>query len=164
MWYCYAMKENGWYIVAGFAVAASLLGYFFTKPKPLTREECYRLGSNERMNACLAEFAPEPSPSPETETVNGTLLSINSTQASRDGIIIVVKNGYSFTVSDPGFEVEFMQNGTKVCGANVLDTETILVDEIMFPGDTKTFVLEPESIYYPQGYTYCVSPLGATIE
>lgn len=59
-----------WKIVGIGIVVVIAINWYQTRP--LTEPECYRLGSNERMNSCLASLR---SPTPEPIEVDGPSLS-----------------------------------------------------------------------------------------
>jgi hypothetical protein len=142
--------------------------YRLTVPKPLTRDECYRLESNLRMLACLEEIdrreglieTPEPSPDLYVGPEQISVLSAESSSGRNAAMFVTVKNNSSFRLKSVALKISYHPPEAKSCTGNPLDTENLSFSEVVDIGDTKLLTIYPESLVFQRPHSFCVSAVG----
>lgn len=147
------------------AILLSLIAYRILYPPQLTKDECYRLGSNERMNACLLEIKNRSLKDvPPKEDLEFTPISdLELTSVKVDGgytpyIYGTITNKNSILVARSIIlKITFNKYGIDSC-TNSLDTQYVNIAEVLLPGDSKAF---REPVYTEfntiDAFNYCYS-------
>lgn len=150
-----------------------ILAFFFlyriTSPKPLTRDECYRLESNLRMVACLDEIdkreakykTPEPSPDLYVSSAMVPVIKTQTGTGTNPAVYVTVKNNSNFAVENVILKFTYFPKDQTTCNGTPLDTENLVFYDAIGKGDTKLLTVYPESVVFKTPSTYCVISLGA---
>lgn len=130
------------------------------KSRELTTDECFRMGSNERMAACLAEVKrrqdainPPPAINPNTIEILGNDVKPNNIHN------VTLKNNSNYAVKNITMRFQFYKKVVKDCSSPPDDTQYSSISDIILSGDTKivtTFVNTPIQHQYS-----CVNVLTA---
>lgn len=158
------------------AVVAIFLGFYFYQRRPLTKEECYRLGSNERMAACLADVASRnPSPPPVTLstndlyllTLNGGKMSGNSYYNPNPTYEATLRNNTGKVVQNVIAQFKFFpysQKNTGDCNGPSDDTEYVKISNLILAGDSQGVKVVVQTPYdTSKGFSWCVKIVSAEI-
>lgn len=150
------------YCAIGIVIIFGYLGYRLVNPQPLTRAECYRLGSNERTLLCLSEF-DLPDTSPEEVSVDPSSLQVSNPSWKWKGTVpyidVTLKNNSGAALSKVGLKIEYHKEGQD-CASPVLDSESYIYDTFIGAGDTKIIQMFPQSTLANGKISFCISPTG----
>jgi hypothetical protein len=108
---------------------------------PLTRDECYRLGSNERTLLCLQEIERR-NPGPTPILLNGSGFQIINATANGDNFPITITNNSGYSVQNVVVKFIFYKESPKenpTCGVlKPIDTQYWKLSGIIGIGDVRT--------------------------
>lgn len=161
-------------IIIGIVVI--LIGVFFYQTRPLTKSECYRLGSNERMLACLAEVeSRNPTPTTQPEYLTDTellLLSLNNQHMDGNSYYNqnptftgTLQNNTGRTAYDVMVQFKFFPYTTGGnCNDASADTEYLNVTPMIISGDSKALKVNVQTPFDTSGrFSWCAKVVAAKL-
>lgn len=154
-----------------FIVVIVLGGIYFYNTKPLTKDECYRLGSNERMYACLAEVA-QRNPTqdlflPENQlnqlSLNGGDMKGNSYYNQNPTYSATLQNKTGQTLYDVTVRFKFYKS-SGTCNDVSDDTQYVNVAPVIYAGDSKAISTIVETPFNTSGsFKWCAEVVQAKL-
>lgn len=155
------------------AIGVVLIGVFFLglylyQSRGLTESECYRLGSNERTQLCLAKFvSPTLSPS-QFSPADLTLLTLGSQKMSGGYTPVyqatLQNNSLSPAINAVGRFRFYKSGGSASCDNSQIDTQYEYLTKFINTGDTQSIRLAVSTpADTTSGFRWCVDVVGANL-
>lgn len=153
----------------GTVILGVFLIYRLTSPKPLTRDECYRLGSNERMQFCLIEIENRektPASPPPLPSVTSAVSALGAEwiwEGQQPIIYVKTQNNSDKYIDTVRYQIKYFTDKKATCVSNnVADTqETNVVVEIAPTSIKRVGVPVETTLNQNGGLIFCVETLGA---
>jgi hypothetical protein len=164
------LKTIGFYILIFLAIITWKL--LFPSSKPLTRDECFRLGSNERTNLCLLEISQKEEankPPPDTFPiykliVSDTKMTGNSYYNNNPVYEASIKNTDTAPAGPIYMRVRFYPYNTKECNNSPSDTTYVKVSDLIQGGDTQRVKTTVFTNFDTSGaFTWCADISSANV-
>lgn len=134
--------------------------------KPITKDECYRLGSNERMNRCLLEFEQNVDDENVLDAIpedQFEYIIVNTAESTIDNntISLSIKNITSYDLSSVTYKVKFYKSEPASCYLGSDDTKYVKLYGYILKGDTRVIsgIIEPPS--FDGQFWWCLEPILA---
>ncbi len=139
--------------------------YLYSKPKVLNREECFKLGSNERMFMCLEEVKRQESQAEDANwkpkagvkiiDLSSTVLHIKNGTVTFEATF---KNNDEVTYKDPVIRILLYFDQTAECDpAKAYETAYMTWEGVLPAGTTKRVKLSADTAIPNNSYVYCPS-------
>lgn len=161
------------YKVIFVVVGAIFIAFYLYQRRPLTREECYRLGSNERMLLCLQEVAqsnptPEPVLLPDSELgliiLNGGRMTGNTYYNNNPSYEATLQNKTDKTLYNVIVKFTFFPPDKYTCKDPAFDTQYVNVASVVYPGDSVAIKTAVQTPFDTSGrFTWCSQVVGAKL-
>ena len=129
-----------WKIVGAGVILLIAINWY--QSRPLTESECYRLGSNERTNLCLASLrTPQPEPAiVEPDSLKKIVLSNVDIGVYSDNAILSgnIKSDVILPVDNVIAKVRIYKSRPKgsPCDDTQIDTQYVKLSKTLMPGDS----------------------------
>jgi hypothetical protein len=137
------MNESKWqsfWLIAGTSTVVIVIFFWALanyNKRTLTADECLRLDTNLKTQICLDKL--KPSPIPDTYATQEILSQVSLSETKRVGnndiFWGILKNNSKLTITNIVLKANFSRD--KNC-KDIIDTQYIALDVVLFPGDIKT--------------------------
>lgn len=164
------IPKNAWLFAGLLLIVIGAL--YFYQARPLTRAECYRLGSNERMLLCLQEVAkrnpaPQPTLLPENKIseliLHGGSMTGTNYYGANPIYTATLENKTEYALYNVTVKFTFYPLG-KSCTDLASDTQYVIVAKSILSGDSEAVKTTITTPFDTSGrFTWCSQVVQASL-
>jgi hypothetical protein len=147
----------------------ALIAYKLLAPQALTKDDCYKLGSNLRMEECLNEIDQKTQVSPtqfdiSQLTILDKKMDGNTYYNSNPTFSATIKNNGTSAASNVIAKFKFFPyNSAQSCADDSTDTVYLKISNIILPGDTQLVKqIVTTNFDTSDAFTWCAEIVSAT--